>query len=101
MIFRGKWTNPNNGNSVVGHQTSDGYEGTYTNSELGNLELDGFFRNKSGTITLGTATLGEKVGTYYISLDGKLILTIEMIAGRLELFPILLLFAPNTWRKRI
>ena len=31
----------------------------------------------------------------------KLVLTIEMIAGRLELYPILLLFAPNTWKKRI
>jgi trk system potassium uptake protein TrkH len=30
----------------------------------------------------------------------KLVLTIEMIAGRLELFPILLLFSPNIWRKR-
>ena len=30
----------------------------------------------------------------------KLILSIEMIAGRLELFPILLLFSPKMWRKR-
>ncbi len=30
----------------------------------------------------------------------KFILSIEMIAGRLELFPILLLFSPNMWRKR-
>lgn len=30
----------------------------------------------------------------------KFVLTIEMIAGRLELFPILLLFSPNMWRKR-
>lgn len=30
----------------------------------------------------------------------KFILTIEMIAGRLELFPILLLFSPKMWRKR-
>ena len=30
----------------------------------------------------------------------KLVLTIEMIAGRLELFPILLLFSPNMWRKQ-
>ena len=29
----------------------------------------------------------------------KLVLTLEMIAGRLELFPILLLFSPNMWRK--
>ncbi len=30
----------------------------------------------------------------------KFILSIEMIVGRLELFPILLLFSPNTWKKR-
>lgn len=30
----------------------------------------------------------------------KLVLTFEMIAGRLELFPILLLFSPNMWKKR-
>ena len=31
----------------------------------------------------------------------KFILSIEMIAGRLELFPILVLFSPKTWKKHI
>ena len=31
----------------------------------------------------------------------KMLMSIEMIAGRLELFPILILFSPKTWRKRI
>lgn len=31
----------------------------------------------------------------------KFILSLEMIAGRLELFPILVLFNPKTWKKRI
>ena len=31
----------------------------------------------------------------------KIILSLEMIAGRLELFPILMLFSPRTWKKRI
>ena len=30
----------------------------------------------------------------------KVVLSIEMIAGRLEIFPILILFAPSTWKKR-
>ena len=30
----------------------------------------------------------------------KIILSLEMIMGRLELFPILILFAPQTWKKR-
>ncbi len=31
----------------------------------------------------------------------KFVLSLEMIAGRLEFFPILILFSPNTWKKRI
>ncbi len=31
----------------------------------------------------------------------KMVLSLEMIAGRLEFFPILILFSPNTWKKRI
>ena len=30
----------------------------------------------------------------------KLVLTFDMLAGRLELFPMLILFSPSTWRKR-
>ena len=29
----------------------------------------------------------------------KLVLTFDMLAGRLELFPLLLLFVPETWKK--
>ena len=29
----------------------------------------------------------------------KLVLTFDMLAGRLELFPMLLLFTPETWKK--
>ena len=31
----------------------------------------------------------------------KFILSLEMIAGRLELFPMLILFNPKTWSRRI
>lgn len=31
----------------------------------------------------------------------KVVLSLEMIAGRLEIFPILILFVPSTWKKRI
>ena len=30
----------------------------------------------------------------------KLILIFDMLAGRLELFPMLILFYPSTWKKR-
>ena len=29
----------------------------------------------------------------------KLVLSFDMLAGRLEIFPMLLLFAPSQWRK--
>lgn len=34
-----------------------------------------------------------------LSVLTKLVLIFDMLAGRLELFPILLLFSPNTWKK--
>ena len=41
-------------------------------------------------------------GTFgYFSNFSKFILSLEMIAGRLELFPILILFNPKTWKKNI
>lgn len=33
------------------------------------------------------------------SVLSKLVLSLDMLIGRLEIFPILLLFAPNTWKK--
>ncbi len=30
----------------------------------------------------------------------KMVLSVEMIAGRLEIFPVILLFSPSTWRRR-
>ena len=48
-----------------------------------------------------TKIIGPSGNFSLFSDFSKFILTLEMIAGRLELFPILLLFAPNTWRKRI
>ena len=41
---------------------------------------------------------GNFSGYSYFS---KMVLSLEMIAGRLEIFPILILFSSNTWKKRI
>ena len=46
-----------------------------------------------------TQVIGPKGNFAAFSEFSKLILSIEMIAGRLELYPLLLLFAPNMWRK--
>ena len=35
----------------------------------------------------------------FFSIPSKLVLIFDMLAGRLELFPMLALFAPSTWRK--
>lgn len=46
-----------------------------------------------------------KVGPYEnfngFSYFSKFILSLEMITGRLELFPMLILFSPKTWKKRV
>ena len=33
------------------------------------------------------------------SILSKLVFIFDMLAGRLEIFPMLLLFSPNTWKK--
>ena len=35
------------------------------------------------------------------SAPAKLLLSFDMLAGRLELYPMLALFSPRLWRKRI
>ena len=35
----------------------------------------------------------------FYSIPAKLLLSFQMLAGRLEIYPILLLFAPSMWRK--
>ena len=48
----------------------------------------------------GLGAVGPAGGYQNFSWLSKLILSFEMIAGRLELFPILILFTPKTWKKR-
>ena len=74
------------------------------------ISFDGFDFATNFTATL---TCVSNVGPGYTELVGpygsfagfsyfsKFILTIIMIAGRLEFFPILVLFSPRTWKKRI
>lgn len=49
----------------------------------------------------GLSKVGPYGGYAGYSNFSKFVLSIEMIAGRLELFPILIMFAPKTWRRRI
>ena len=49
----------------------------------------------------GLGTVGPAGGFADFSWFSKLVLSFEMIAGRLELFPLLILFSRSTWRKSV
>ena len=48
----------------------------------------------------GLAGVGPTSNYAAFSQFSKLVMTFDMIAGRLELFPMLILFSPATWKKR-
>lgn len=47
----------------------------------------------------GLEMVGPTQNFGFFSVGSKLVLIFDMLAGRLELFPMLLLFAPSTWKK--
>ncbi len=47
----------------------------------------------------GFEMVGPTMNYYGYSIFSKIILSLDMLAGRLEIFPLLLLFSPRTWRK--
>ena len=47
----------------------------------------------------GLEAVGPTANFAGYSIFSKLVLIFDMLAGRLELFPMLVLFAPSTWRK--
>lgn len=47
----------------------------------------------------GLELVGPTANFEFFSTPTKIVLIFDMLAGRLELFPILLLFTPATWRK--
>lgn len=71
------------------------------------ISIDGFDMTTNFSASLACiSNIGpglSVVGPYgsYADFSGfsKIILSLEMIAGRLELFPILILFSRNTWKK--
>lgn len=73
------------------------------------ISIDGFDFTTNFTASLtclsnvgpGLGMVGPYGGFSEFSNFSKLILSIEMITGRLELFPMLILFSPKTWKKRI
>ena len=47
----------------------------------------------------GLGKVGPTGNYAFFSIPSKLVLIFDMLAGRLELFPVLALFAPATWKK--
>ena len=47
----------------------------------------------------GLAQVGPMMNFGSFSGAAKLVLIFDMLAGRLEIFPMLVLFLPDTWRK--
>ena len=48
----------------------------------------------------GLDAVGPSSNFAFYSPVSKIVLTLDMLLGRLELFPILLLFSPSTWKER-
>ncbi len=47
----------------------------------------------------GLELVGPAASFAFLSAPSKLLLSFVMLAGRLEIFPLLLLFSPSTWRR--
>lgn len=71
------------------------------------ISLDNFDSTTSFTAVIscinnigpGLELVGPTGNFAEFSVLSKIVLIFDMLAGRLELFPILLLFSPNTWKK--
>ena len=47
----------------------------------------------------GLNLVGPTGNFSFFSVPSKLVLILDMLVGRLEIFPVLALFAPSTWKK--
>ena len=71
------------------------------------VSLDGYdfttnFTAVSATVNNigpGLSGVGPTQNFAFFSIPSKLVLIFDMLAGRLELFPMLMLFSPTTWKK--
>ncbi|WP_317853989.1 TrkH family potassium uptake protein [Chakrabartyella piscis] len=52
-----------------------------------------------GNVGPGFAMVGPVENYHFFSDFSKIILTLDMLIGRLEIFPMMLLFAPSVWKK--
>ncbi len=71
----------------------------------GNTEFGGLYTNFSATLACignvgpGFSAVGATMNYAFYSPISKCLLSLVMLIGRLEIFPILILFAPRTWKR--
>ena len=69
---------------------------------LDNFDFTTTFTSVAATINNigpGLDLVGPAANFGLLSVPSKLVLIFDMLAGRLEIFPLLLLFVPDTWKK--
>ena len=69
---------------------------------LDNFDLETSFTAVAATLNNigpGLSKVGPSANFAGMSYLSKIVLTFDMIAGRLELFPVLILFTRSTWKK--
>ena len=66
------------------------------------LDLESVFTSVACTfnnIGPGLSAVGPTKNFFFMSVPTKYVLMFDMLAGRLELYPMMMLFAPSAWRK--
>ncbi len=68
-----------------------------------NLDLVSIFTSVAATINNigpGLSSVGPMANYAHLSVASKYVLMFDMLAGRLELYPMLLLIYPGTWKRK-
>ena len=70
---------------------------------LDNISFEGAFTSVLGTLNNigpGLAEVGPNANFAFLSPLSKLVMILDMLIGRLEIFPMLILMSPQTWMKK-
>jgi trk system potassium uptake protein TrkH len=77
----------------------------FSGATVNGVYYDGLYSNFSATLACignigpGFEMVGPMMNYAFYSPFSKLLLSTVMLIGRLEIFPMLILFAPRTWKK--
>ena len=81
--------------------TVDGYDPVISDGRAANEMVSNFtaVATALNNVGPGLEMIGPTQSFAFFSPFSKVVLIFDMLAGRLELFPILLLFSPKTWKR--